>query len=261
MINQEIIKTLNEQELDLILTYIESDYIRKEVQKYVKELPDFSIYKFGGKHNGNYWRGFTKFDKIPYCKIKTLLANEFKHEVIQNLVIDGLNRKHNTDDQEALKKDILSNANRELADVLAKIYGLDLNVSYEAYIEDKQKLEEQYHANLKEETSRLSNHYEEIIEDLKNKNHDLNNKINDLNNKNDDLNNELKALQARILKKIINDDKMVEHILTILKNDGSKLDNYINGLLIDNQRKFANNEDFSDLLILEYVLLRMRGNR
>ena len=255
MIKEEILMNLKDEELDLLLNYLESDYIRKEIKNYVKELPDYSLFKFGGKRNSSFWKGFSKFEKVPYQKLKVIIASEFpKEERMQTIVLDSLRRKQLSDDKEELKKDILSNNDQKTATLLAKIYDIDLNIGYETYIEDQKRLKEEYVTNLEAETKRLSSHYEDIIEDIKNKNRDL-------NEKNNDLINELNNLQANILKKVVNDDKIVDRIINMLKDDNNgKLDNYINALLIDNQRLFANHEDFSELLILEYVLLRMRGN-
>ena len=266
MINQEKLENLKDDEIELLVEYLEScgGHFRNKCFEYCKTQNKSSKYLIARK-NGWFWGNLSNFDRAPVSKIQEMLKDEYQNskERVIELFNDCINHKFKNviDNDFKLKQIIYNNEKQEIIDLLSDICNLDLSINFTDYLNEKAKVEQECKEHYEEELKKITNLNERIINDYNQQIEQYKNKIIEYEKQEKVLTAQNKRIKATILNKSISDEEIVEKLEKLLSsaNNETKLNSLIREMLEDNLRLFDKGEDLSEQLIAEYVLLKMRG--
>ena len=235
-----------------------------------------------GSRMGSFWNGFSKLDKISDIKIKSFYKEEIKKDngdvidifnsaILHKLSIANQNVKE-------LKDKISSLSDVELATILFQLFHIDTNITYEQYLLGKKKTIEEYEEKLKkseefyirnisdlnDKTKEEKVKVKQLLYELEEKNEILNKAEVDKEkyirlykeqlNKNDLMISNLSSKRIEITDAISSISNLIEENNT---ENLSQLKEICLELLKNNIINFLKDEDITDNLVIEYILIKI----
>ena len=281
MINFEKLHSLNSDGFTLLYEKIDEKYLRNRLIEYGKNEPKSSKY-YIGKRNGNFFKGFTRLEKIPSIKVKKFYRDEIAHknEEVMSLFEQGLFIMLNfkSGEREDLIQKILNLNQDNISMLLFDLFDINLNLTMEQFIHIKNNIVEEY---LKKYNELKDNEYKQI-EKLENDNKSEIQLNNELKQRLDSTLNELKNIKIENQKLKIKNEKLlsIENFINRLSKQNSGFEesvvNTIKDYIDDNEYKealdvkiniekllefnvvkYKNNQDISNDLVVQYILIKM----
>lgn len=275
------IKSLDNNQLNLLLDFIGSQILRTNLIENAKNLHPTSKY-YLGKRSGSFWNGFRP-EQIPQSKVKMFYTHEFKNDSIDiatileksiNLRLDVINK-----DEQNIKNTILSIEDKEVMTLLLYLYEIDNFISIEQFILEKQKIKKDYSSDLKIKNELHQKNLESIEEKYKkeleeerelhkNRLDELCAKIKTLETDNErykEIEIQIELVENETKNKII--DRTVKNTnifkdinLIRVKNAISNKDdirNVLIELMHNNIKLLEDKKDISRLLVIQYIYAKM----
>ena len=271
----ENLLTLSTEDIKVLIEFVGEAKCRNFIIEYGKNQPSYSEYHIG-KKNGKFWKGF-RVEKLNNKKIYSFFHDQIKNEnpvileKFENLLLKSIDALDCND--ESLKDKIMNVEQSEVVSLLLKLFNVSMDIPYQKYVEDINRLEEgfaevlqskeeNYNKKVKDLICRQEekiDSYEIKLQHLLNQNKNLEKELQNIKNKNI---NSKKFIEFKEKLRINNksEEKLMNKILLILEDcnvSNSKRENTImHSLFEEIKRKFLLGEDISELIVVEYILYK-----